>query len=197
MNRKQGFVQRTKDGYFNATKLIELWNNNNEGNKKILGNYNSLKTTKEFIKKLHNEGIEKPLKTGRGKGENVGTWMNGYLFIDFAMWVSVEFKFLAIKYLKDGLIFNRNEAGDYYNEMCASILKTYVDYYGNKPPPSIYISEARLIKSLVTEKPRNEMTEQELKQITYLQKVNANLLSKNIGKTKRMKRLIEASEINI
>ena len=41
------------------------------------------------------------------------------------------------------------------------------------------------------------MTEQELKQITYLQKVNTNLIKKRIGKQSRVKKLIEASEINI
>ena len=44
---------------------------------------------------------------------------------------------------------------------------------------------------------RNEMNEQELKQLTYLQKVNVNLIRKKIGKKSRAKRLIEASEINI
>ena len=74
---------------------------------------------------------------------------------------------------------------------------TFVDYYHRKPPALIYIQEANMIKSLVTNKPRNEMTEQELRQITYLQKVNANLIKKRIGKQSRIKRLIEASEIQI
>jgi hypothetical protein len=41
------------------------------------------------------------------------------------------------------------------------------------------------------------MTEQELRQITYLQKVNANLIRKRIGKESRIKRLVEAAEITI
>jgi hypothetical protein len=81
--------------------------------------------------------------------------------------------------------------------MCAQILTTYVDVYGIKPPAKVFIGEANLIKSLVTNKERNDMTEQELRQITYLQKVNANLISKGMGKDARIKRLKQASEIQI
>ena len=197
MIRDVGFIQRTKDGYFKANELLDLWNCNDK-KKKVLGNYNSIQSTKEFIEQLQKEGIEKPLITGRGSGDNAGTWMHPKLFIDFAMWISTEFKSKVIDMVLDGLILSRTEAGDYYNEMCAQILDTYISIYDRKPPAYIYINEAKLVRSLVTNKTdRNEMTEQELKQITYLQKVNANLISKNIGKDARIKRLKEASEIQI
>ena len=157
-------------------------------------------TQKPIIIKTHlgtDYTLENPMITGRGTGQNSGTWMHPKLFIDFAMWVSVEFKSSVIDYVLDGLIFSRNEAGNYYNEMCAMILDVYSEYYHKKPPSLIYIQEANMIKSLVTNNLRNKMTEQELNQITYLQKVNANLISKRIGKASRIKRLIEASEIKI
>jgi len=196
IREKEAWMQRTKDAYFNATKLLEYWNNSNN-EKKVLGNFNKLQSTKEFILQLEKEGINKPLITGRGSGVNSGTWMHPKLFIDFAMWISVEFKSKVIDYVLDGLIKMRNDAGDYYNEMCAQILDTYIEVYNKKPHPLIYINEANLIKSLVTDKHRNEMTEQELRQITYLQKVNANLIKKAIGKQSRIKKLTEASEILI
>jgi len=195
IRENNAFIQRTKDEFFNATNLLESWNNRPNVQVKQLGRYNDNKITKEFIEQLKKEGIENPLVASRGKFG--GTWMHPKLFIDFAMWVSVEFKSIVIDYVLDGLIYNRNSAGDYYNEMCEAILNTYVDYYQKKPPPLIYIQEANMIKSLVTDKPRNEMTEQELRQITYLQKVNANLISKRIGKDSRIKRLIEAAEIKV
>lgn len=189
--------QRTKDGYLSATNLVDYWNRNNPTKKKQAPQFNQIKSTKDFIEQLKKEGVEKPIITGRGKGSNSGTWMHPKLFIDFAMWVSLEFKSLALGWIADGLIKTRHDAGDYYNQMCAQILETYTTIYKRKPPIHIYIQEANMIKSLVTSKDRNEMNEQELKQITYLQKVNANLISKNIGKDSRVKRLIEASEITI
>lgn len=194
MIREQGFIQRTKDGYFDANRLIEHYNNIH-GAKKQLNNYKKNEATKEFIDQLQNEGIEKPLITSRGK--DAGTWMHPKLFIDFAMWVSVEFKSKVIDYVLDGLIRTRHDAGDYYNEMCAQIMESYIDHYGNKPPAHIFIQEANLIRSLVTDKSRNEMTEDELAQITYLQKYNANLIKKGVGKQSRIRRLKEANEISI
>jgi len=197
MIRDKAFVQRTKDGYFNATVLVDYWNNSNDDNKKQLNRYKFNKTTKEFVIQLQKEGIEVPLRSGRGTGESSGTWMHPKLFIDLAMWVSVEFKSIVIDYVLDGLINSRHDAGDYYNEMCRDILTVYVDVFKRKPPSNIFIEEARRIRALVTSKPRNEMSEQELNQITYLQKFNANLIRKRIGKTARIKRLMEASEIKI
>lgn len=196
LKRSEAFIQRTKDGYFNANTLINYWNDNNS-NKKILSNYQKNNSTIEFINQLKDEGIALPTITGRGRGKNAGTWMHPKLFIDFAMWISVEFKSIVIDYVLDGLIKTRNDAGDYYNEMCAAILEVYYNTYKKKPPAYIYISEANMIKSLVCNKHRNEMSEQQLRQITYLQKFNANLIKKNIGKEKRINRLIEASEIEI
>ena len=196
MKRDDAFIQRTKDGYFNATALIDFWNSSND-EKKLLGNYNKNDSTKDFINQLKKEGVINPLKSTRGRGENSGTWMHPKLFIDLAMWVSVEFKSRVIDYVLDGLIFNRNEAGDYYKEMCAAILEVYSEFYNKKPPAMIYIQEANMIKSLVTNNKRNEMTEDELRQITYLQKFNENLIKKRIGKQSRIKKLIEASEIKI
>jgi len=192
MNRNDAFKQRTKDYYFNATVLVNSWNINNPVNRKELAKYKQNEATKVFIEQLKKEGIQNPLSTS-----NKGTWMHPKLFIDLAMWVSVEFKSIVIDYVLDGLIKSRHAAGDYYNEMCSTILRVYVDYYNKKPPATIYMEEARRVRHLVTNKSRNEMTEQELKQITYLQKVNTNLISKRIGKQSRIKRLIEASEIKM
>ena len=196
MTRGTGFVQRTKDSYFNSSHLLDHYNKNN-AQKKQMPKYKSNASTKDFIEQLESEGIIKPMISGRGSGESSGTWMHPKLFIDFAMWLSVEFKSKVIDYVLDGLILSRNDAGDYYNQMCAQILTTYVDVYGIKPPAKVFIGEANLIKSLVTNKERNAMTEQELRQITYLQKVNANLISKVMGKEARIKRLKQASEIQI
>jgi hypothetical protein len=200
MLREEGFIQRTKDNYFNAESLMLFYNTmNNE--KKQMGNYLANSSTKEFIDQLKKEGIESPYIST--KGGNVrslsksGKWMHPKLFIDFAMWLSVEFKSKVIDMVLDGLMKSRNDAGDYFNEMTSCILETYFEKYGCKPPPIIYINEANLVKSLVVAKDRNNMNEQELRQLTYLQKVNAMLIKKQIGKQARIKRLNEAAEIII
>jgi len=192
----KAFIQRTRDSYFNANALLNSWNEDNHKTLQ-LGNYKKTNQTKDFIEQLKTEGIDNPIISERGK--NGSTWMHPKLFIDFAMWVSIEFKSKVIDYVLDGLIQNRHDAGDYYNEMCATILTVYADIYHKKPPAHIYITEANMIKSLVinTNKSRNEMTEQELRQITYLQKVNANLISKKLSKEIRIKKLKEAAEIKI
>lgn len=191
----KSFLQRTKDGFFNANVLLEDWNSKTNKKPLQMGNYKKNQSTKDFIKQLQKEKIDKPMISGRGK--NGGTWMHPKLFIDFAMWVSIEFKSIVIDYVLDGLIKSRHEAGDYYNQMSAAILKTHIDYYGTKPNPKLYITEANRIKKLLNldSKERNLMTEKELSSITQMQKLNTLLLEKNIGKDARVKQLILQSEL--
>ena len=190
MKRDEAWIQRTKDGYFNANVLLDSYNKMS-GEKKMLGNYSKLQGTKEYIDLLIMEGIKCPTITGRGQGANSGTWMHPKLFVDFAMWLSVEFKSKVIDYVLDGLINTRTDAGDYYNEMCAAILINYMQVNDSKPTPFIYVNEAKMIRELagVTDKQRNEMTEVELSKLTILQKVNTTLINNHIGKESRRKQL--------
>ena len=195
MTRDEGFIQRTSDGYFNASLLVSVWNNVNPINQKQAGQYKLLKSTSEYIAQLEKEGIENPYKAGRGKSENAGIWMHPYLFIDFAMWISVEFKSKVIRYVVNGLILSRHEAGDFFNEMSAQILDSYVQYNGCKPNPSIYQREALMIKEAVTDKKdRNEMTEKELSAITTLQKINTLMIKKGVGVDSRKKHILLVAE---
>jgi hypothetical protein len=188
------FLQRTKDGYFNANELLKNWNEKSN-EKKQLGNFKKNTSTRDFIEQLKKEGIENPIISSRGI--NGATWLHPKLFIDFAMWVSVEFKSKVIDYVLDGLINSRHDAGDFYNEMCATILDKYIEHKGTKPPATIYINEANTIKKILSlnGKNRNEMTEKDLNNITQLQKMNSLLISKNVGKDSRVKRLKELAEI--
>ncbi len=188
INRDDVFIQRTKDLYFNATALINYWNANNP--EKQLARYKVNDSTKEFIELLKKEGIERPFISGRGKGKNSGTWMHPKLFIDFAMWVSVEFKSKVIDYVFDGLIKSRNDAGDYYKEMGVAILEEYINVKGTKPSPFIYIKEANMLREISgINKERNELTEKELNLLTALQKFNTTFIRKHIGPESRKKNL--------
>ena len=97
--RDEAFVQRTKDNYFNATFLVKCWNERNPEKEKQLARFFVLKETKEYIEQLKKEGVEIPYITGRGKGVNSGTWMHPNLFVDLAMWVSIEFKSKVLSYV--------------------------------------------------------------------------------------------------
>jgi hypothetical protein len=165
MIREIGFTQRTKDGYFNASNLLNLWNDSVPNSKnKQLGNFQKTQETKAYIEQLKKEGIEFPFIASRGKGDNQGTWMHPKLFIDFAMWLSVEFKSKVIDMVLDGLIVSRNDAGDFHKEMCAKIMTTYIDIYGTKPPAMLFINESRMIKQIADlDIDRNEMSEKHLK----------------------------------
>jgi len=187
MSREQGFLQRTKDYYFNANELLKYYNSKGK-TYKLLQNYRSQKSAKEFEQYLINEGIEKPVITTTGKSS--GTWMHPKIFIDFAMWVSLEFKSKVIDMVMDGLIESRLNAGDYYKEMSSAIMDKYVDCYHKKPSPMIFINEARMIKSIAgIGKGRNELTEKELQVITILQKVNSTLITESVGKESRKRQL--------
>lgn len=128
MIRKMGdfeVIQRTLDGRFNATHLLKQWNDKH-GMKKEMFDYFDNKSTKEFIKTI----IEKEnLNTGnypylklRGK-HNGGTWLNDILFVDFCMWLNPTFKYYALKFIYDEMIKYRNDAGDAYVKLAASISK--------------------------------------------------------------------------
>lgn len=179
--------QRTTDYFFNATSVINYWNLLNPSERKEISEFSRLKSTKEFIAHtIKNEGVDKPYLSS-----NKGTWMHPHIFIDFAMWVSIDFKSLAIKWILDGLIKSRHEAGDYYNEMTAKILEKHIEIYGYKPPAKLFLEEARMIKDIANiNKPRNEMTEKELAKVTTLQKVNTTLICDNVGRESRKKHLI-------
>lgn len=130
MVRKMGVFdvnQRTKDGMFNANSLLKQWNIANESKKEIKDYFDN-KSTQEFIEVLKSDqstigGIVPMVKSRASKGENAGTWMHPYLFIDFAMWINPKFKFEVIKFVYDELIKYRNDAGDNYVSLSASGVK--------------------------------------------------------------------------
>ena len=127
MIRKMGnfnVIQRTKDGMFNATDLLKQWNNQSCSERKM-DNFFASHKTNEFINTIiEREKLNTPkmvyLKT---RGKKGGTWMHPMLFIDFAMWINLEFKYDVIKFVHDEMIRYRNEAGDAYRELSSAVMK--------------------------------------------------------------------------
>lgn len=144
MVRKMGnfnVVQRTSDGYFNATYLLKQWNDNaksksvNSTDLKTRDLDNFWKSTNldllmseiaenELGFKSRNFGDLKNAlsKACRGK-KNGGTWMHPILFVKFAMYLSPRFEYHVLKFVADEMIRYRNEAGDAYRELSSAVQK--------------------------------------------------------------------------
>ena len=121
-------LQRTKDGMFNATNLLNQWNNTKDNPKRDLKDFWDLKGVNEFIDVLVLEenlhGVNLPyVKSKASRGENAGTWMHPILFIKFAMWLNPKFEYFVIKFVYDELIKYRHSAGDNYRSLTSSAQK--------------------------------------------------------------------------
>lgn len=115
--------QRTKDGMFNATALLNQWNESS-GQQKQISHYFENSATEEFINALMSEEKFKERNSvylkSRGKYSG-GTWMHPIMFIDFAMWLNPAFKVKVIKFVYDQMLKYRNDAGDAYRELSSAI----------------------------------------------------------------------------
>lgn len=194
--------QRNTDGYFNATTLLAAYNANSE-KKKVIAEFWSNDSTQDFMEELANElNIGKNIhftttlptdlyETKRGRGGC--TWMHPYLFVKFAMWLSPKFEVQVIKWVYDNLIDFRNQAGDYYKELCASIMNRYTQYYDDKPSPLVFSNEAKYLNSLVVGEfkgiERNELNEKQLDLLNNLQKLDIDMIERGFGKIDRHNKL--------
>lgn len=128
--------QRTKDSMFNATDLLNQWNDfverkDNVQNgyvKKELKKFFENDNTKEFIEalvkeeNLHGQNsayVKSKARADRGGG----TWMHPILFVKFAMWLNPRFEVQVIKFVYDQMLKYRNDAGDAYKELASAIGK--------------------------------------------------------------------------
>lgn len=188
--------QRTDNSFLNATDLLRIYNENSKYAKRFADFWNN-KNTDDFVEALLREEnlkvVNSPLLKNDliliTKGRNGSSFMHPYLFVKFAMWLSADFEVKVIKWVYDNLIKVRNEAGDYYIEMCDAIQKRYLSWSnGKKPDPLIFIKEANYLKELAfgyKDKGRNEATEDELKLLNALQKANIKLINEGVGKDER------------
>ena len=128
--------QRTKDSMFNATDLLNQWNDfverkddaQNGYVKKELKKFFENDNTKEFIEalvkeeNLHGQNsayVKSKARADRGGG----TWLHPILFIKFAMWLNPRFEVKVIRFVYDQMLKYRNDAGDAYKELASAIGK--------------------------------------------------------------------------
>jgi hypothetical protein len=204
MNRQMGkFIvkQRTKDGYFDASYLMQQWNDEYPLNKKQLSKFLENETTKKFI----NEIIEQESHTEnslhgdfqviikiKGKNTKYGknhdkVFMHPYLYLDFAMWLSSIFKYHVIKFVYDELIEYRHAAGLGNNELMDAISRTWKISF-----PPIYREINTALNYIIFDKNytgiRNSASIKELKDLRDMQKIFAyNILTGLIPDIKTLK----------
>jgi hypothetical protein len=174
--------QESKYQFFNATDLLNAYNKAH-GEDKRMQNYLDNESTKRYLNALTaDESLNSSKESELGdsfitskRGKFGGTWMHPYLFIDFAMWLSPEFKVTVIRWVYDNLIKLRNECGDTFKEVNETLFE-------NKPntPPFEYANEARMINKLVfgssDKGQRNLASEQQLDMLKQLQRLDIGLI---------------------
>lgn len=132
-------IQRTADGMFNANALLRQWNEANPNKKKQMDKFLNTEKTKDFITTItkregYDEIAESDISTSvlkivkprgiKGGGRTEGAvWMHPLLFIDFAMYLNVDFKYDVLKMVYDQLIEYRNKVADMYREWTAMVAR--------------------------------------------------------------------------
>lgn len=138
MVRKMGefdVIQRTVDGFFNASELMRQWNVSKNQSKSI-NHYLDNTSTKRFIQAIIDDdkeirNSEKPInqiyvkknsKTDKNGNKQPGeVWMSPIMFIDYAMWINPAFKVKVLKFVSDQMLYYRNEAGEAYKKLASAI----------------------------------------------------------------------------
>lgn len=182
MIRKMGkfdVTQRTKDGFFSASELLNQWNNFSDQNKKII-EFERLKNTKEFMEELkediksqsdnYHDAIIDPISKVKGRNTKNGktkdnVWYNPYLFMKFAMWLNPRFELQVIKFVYDNLIEFRHDAGDNYNGLTSAVQRFRNINYPQMAKGLNYIVFGGHEKGI-----RQKATEYQLKELTEIQK---------------------------
>lgn len=194
MNRQMGnfiVLQRTKDGYFDASYLLRQWNDKQISNKKQLSKFLENESTKKFINEIYEQechtenslnGDFQPVIIIKGKNTASGrkpdkVFMHPYLYLDFAMWLSPEFKYQVLKFVYDELIEFRHAAGIGNNDLMDAVSRTW-----NINFPQMYMEINIALNFIVFGNNykgiRNNATINQLKDLRDLQKIYAyNILT--------------------
>lgn len=188
--------QNHKTGFFNANDLLEIYRIAAPDSLKTVSHYFQLETSKEFGKEVLKDILQNTTKNDISKtassngashltelgvlsyskrGKNGGTWLHPYLFMDFAMWLSPQFKLTCIKWIYDKLIQVRDEVGESFKEVNEALFEQ-----NPQSPPFIYSHEANMINKLVfgssATGQRNLASEEQLSLLKTLQRADIKLI---------------------
>lgn len=156
-------------------------------NKKDISDFTSNQTFKDYASYLQSLKPGIPvIKIMRGK--YWWTRLCEELIIDLMMWLSVEFKHMAIRFILDGhaLSYGRNSIKDGYKKMCLAIADSW---------SANFRDEAIMLNVLVSWSPsagqRARYWEDQQKLMDDLQKANATMIRLDIPLNKRKEALIK------
>jgi hypothetical protein len=134
--------------------------------------------TKAFIEEICRQESTTPDTLIIAKrGKYGGTWAHPLLMVDFAMWLSPEFKYHAVKWAHDNLCKLRDAAGDYSKEM-TDACRDVLGYY----KPWQYADENNMVNRVASVPPgaRNLLTEKQLARLAKIQRANTKLIQAGI-----------------
>lgn len=180
--------QRTKDGYFCLTGLLNNWNIK-MGTKKELKDYFENKATQEFVKALADEenlhGDKSPYVKSKARlDRGGGTWGHPLLFIDFAMWLNPHFKVKVLKFVSDQMLTYRNEAGDAYKQLSSAMSKICTPHQMKRYMPILGKGINYIVAGHHEHQLRNEYgTEEKQKEYFELEKQVAMLVNEGFLRT--------------
>lgn len=180
--------QRTKDGYFCLTGLLNNWNLKMR-TKKELKDYFENKATQEFVKALADEenlhGDKSPYVKSKARlDRGGGTWGHPLLFIDFAMWLNPHFKVKVLKFVSDQMLTYRNEAGDAYKQLSSAMSKICTPHQMKRYMPILGKGINYIVAGHHGHQLRNEYgTEEKQKEYFELEKQVAMLVNEGFLRT--------------
>lgn len=180
--------QRTKDGYFCLTGLLNNWNLK-MGTKKELKDYFENKATQEFVKALADEenlhGDKSPYVKSKARlDRGGGTWGHPLLFIDFAMWLNPHFKVKVLKFVSDQMLTYRNEAVDAYKQLSSAMSKICTPHQMKRYMPILGKGINYIVAGHHEHQLRNEYgTEEKQKEYFELEKQVAMLVNEGFLRT--------------
>jgi hypothetical protein len=202
-----GIRQETKHGMFNANDLLNAWNSQApKGKKKRMQSFFNRKETKELVEELllqlnkddstnscylpeHIVKTSKDMKSDRG-----GTWMHPYIYMEFAMWLSIKYKLVCIAWMYDHLIQLRKDVGDDYKEFTSAIKE-----YLQPTDVATYKNEIGMINKLVfgtmDAGQRQLATESQLALLKTLQKADMKLMAEGKDYSQRMTSLYRLKQL--
>lgn len=162
-----------------------------------LRNWARFRETKLFVREIMEREhltLDQVVQTNRSKNpDSGGTWVHPLLLLDYAMYVSVEFKYKALVWLHDNLCQFRDYAGDSFKDMNAAC-RDVLEYRR----PYQYMRECMMVSDVagIEVGTRNTASAMELKLLDLLQKANAKLIRAGVtDAADRQRRLIEFKQL--
>jgi len=168
--------QQHKTKFFNIndfTKVANIYRENKGLPIARFDRYFRTEQTKEFLTALMDEeNLAEVIKTTRGK--NGATWVHPLIFLDYAMWISPEFKVKVYKWIYDNLAEFRDNSGDSYRVLTGVMQRSYPEL-PHQDLRNLIQSLARAIKQSLRVSDWNSASEEQLSKRDQIHK-NMQLL---------------------